>query len=220
MDWIGMDWLSGKRFTVQWSEMTCFRFLKLDWIGFTSGYRVSTALRIVYWPTPFLTRRRCFAVRSVIPANNPPQGYNYRESVIMLFDGKCNPSDPSRGHPTRLLLVLSCKVIDFKPRSGQFKSVWKGEWSFATSCTSQKRSPDGAGLDNWKCQNKYRVTCVQRHLQVGVVFSNTNRPTVGLNTTAHSVTSHLARIVIWRPTPSFTLGRNLTTAHSAISHSV
>ena len=28
----------------------------LDWIGFTSGYRVSTALRIVYWPTPFLTR--------------------------------------------------------------------------------------------------------------------------------------------------------------------
>ena len=28
----------------------------LDWIGFTSGYRVATALRIVYWPTPFLTR--------------------------------------------------------------------------------------------------------------------------------------------------------------------
>ena len=26
------------------------------WIdGFTSGYRVATALRIVYWPTPFLT---------------------------------------------------------------------------------------------------------------------------------------------------------------------
>ena len=23
----------------------------LDWIGFTSGYRVATALRIVYWPT-------------------------------------------------------------------------------------------------------------------------------------------------------------------------
>ena len=23
----------------------------LDWIGFTSGYRVSTALRIVYWPS-------------------------------------------------------------------------------------------------------------------------------------------------------------------------
>ena len=23
----------------------------LDWIGFTSGYSVSTALRIVYWPT-------------------------------------------------------------------------------------------------------------------------------------------------------------------------
>ena len=29
---------------------------RLDWIGFTSGYRVATALRIVYWPTPFLTR--------------------------------------------------------------------------------------------------------------------------------------------------------------------
>ena len=25
----------------------------LDWIGFTSGYRVSTALRIVYWPSQF-----------------------------------------------------------------------------------------------------------------------------------------------------------------------
>ena len=24
----------------------------LDWIGFTSGYRVSTALRIAYWPFP------------------------------------------------------------------------------------------------------------------------------------------------------------------------
>ena len=28
----------------------------LDWIGFTVGYGVSTALRIVFRPTPFLTR--------------------------------------------------------------------------------------------------------------------------------------------------------------------
>ena len=29
----------------------------LQWMdGLTSGYRVATALRIVYWPTPFLTR--------------------------------------------------------------------------------------------------------------------------------------------------------------------
>ena len=39
---------------------------------------------------PFLTRQRCFAVSSVVPVNNPPQGYNCRESIIMLFDGKSN----------------------------------------------------------------------------------------------------------------------------------
>ena len=37
---------------MDWEE----KLYGLDWIGFTSGYRVSTALRIVYWPTPFLTR--------------------------------------------------------------------------------------------------------------------------------------------------------------------
>ena len=28
-----------------------YPFPGLDWIGFTSGYRVATALRIVYWPS-------------------------------------------------------------------------------------------------------------------------------------------------------------------------
>ena len=36
-----------------WATIAIFG---LDWIGFTSGYRVSTALWIVYWPTPILTR--------------------------------------------------------------------------------------------------------------------------------------------------------------------
>ena len=32
----------------------CEKSQWVDWIGFTSGYLVATALRIVYWPTPFL----------------------------------------------------------------------------------------------------------------------------------------------------------------------
>ena len=49
--------------------------------GFTSGYRVATALRIVYWPSLSLLGY-CFAVSLVAPVNNPPQGYNCRESII------------------------------------------------------------------------------------------------------------------------------------------
>ena len=38
---------------------------------------------------PFHTRLRCFAVSSVVPVKNPPQGYNLqRESIIMLIEGK------------------------------------------------------------------------------------------------------------------------------------
>ena len=36
---------------------SCYAISKfgLDWNGFTIGYDVSTALRVVFWPTPFLT---------------------------------------------------------------------------------------------------------------------------------------------------------------------
>ena len=44
----------------------------LDWIGFTFGYGVSTALRTVLWPTPFLTRpkasRSGWLFQSTIPS--------------------------------------------------------------------------------------------------------------------------------------------------------
>ena len=33
---------------------------------------------------------------SIVPDNNPPQGYHCIESIIMLVDGKCNPSDPTQ----------------------------------------------------------------------------------------------------------------------------
>ena len=44
----------------------------LDWIGLTFGYGVSTALRTVLWPTPFLTRpkasRSGWLFQSTIPS--------------------------------------------------------------------------------------------------------------------------------------------------------
>ena len=44
------------------------------WIdGFTSGYHGSKDCLLA---PPFHTRQRCFAVSSVVPVNNPPQGYN------------------------------------------------------------------------------------------------------------------------------------------------
>ena len=69
-------------------------------------------------------------------------------------------------------------------------------------------------------QNIYLATYVRRHLRRGATFSFTSRLTLGSNTLVHSVTSLLVRMVIWRPTPSFTLGRNITVAHSATSHSM
>ena len=53
----------------------------------------------------------------------------------------------------------------------------------------------------------YLVTCVRRHLQVSKAFPFTNRPMRGLNSIAHSVTSHLVRMAIWRLTPSITVGK-------------
>ena len=62
----------------------------LDWIGFTSGYRVSTALRIVYWPS--LSLLGWGASRSVrlFQLTIPPKVTICRESIIMLIEGKCN----------------------------------------------------------------------------------------------------------------------------------
>ena len=52
--------------------MTQGMLFGLDWIGFTFGYGVSTALRTVLWPTPFLTRpkasRSGWLFQSTIPS--------------------------------------------------------------------------------------------------------------------------------------------------------
>ena len=62
----------------------------LDWIGFTSGYRVSTALRIVYWPSLSLLGRGASRLVRLFQLTIPPKVTICRESIIMLFDGKCN----------------------------------------------------------------------------------------------------------------------------------
>ena len=84
---------------------------------------------------------------------------------------------------------------------------------------SDKRSPGGSGLDNWRCQNKYLVTCVQRFLQVAVAFQITNRSTLGLwSTVAHRAINHLSGMMTSKSTSSFTLGRNHTSVHSGTCH--
>ena len=71
------------------------------------------------------------------------------------------------------------------------------------------------GLD-WRWQIKNLVTCVPRTLQVEVSFILISRPTVEVKgSIVHSATNHSAKMVIWRPTSSFTLGRNHTSAHNA-----
>ena len=58
--------------------------------GFTSGYRVSTALRIVYWPSLSLLGRGASRSVRLFQLTIPPKVTICKESIIMLFDGKCN----------------------------------------------------------------------------------------------------------------------------------
>ena len=62
----------------------------MDWIGFTSGYRVATALRIVYWPSLSLLGGDASRSVRLFQLTIPPKVTICRESIIMLFDGKCN----------------------------------------------------------------------------------------------------------------------------------
>ena len=58
-------------------------WIGLDWIGFTSGYRVATALGIVYWTSLSILGLAASRLVRLFPVNNPPQGYNCRKSIIM-----------------------------------------------------------------------------------------------------------------------------------------
>ena len=58
--------------------------------GFTSGYRVATALRIVYWPSLSLLGRGASRLVRLFQLTIPPKVTICRESIIMQFDGKCN----------------------------------------------------------------------------------------------------------------------------------
>ena len=70
--------------------------------------------------------------------------------------------------------------------------------------------------DNKRWQIGSLATCVPRHLQVVVAFTLTGRPTVeARGSIVHSVTSHLAKLVVWRDIPSSTVGRNHTSAINA-----
>ena len=59
-------------------------------LSFNSRYRVSTALRIVYWPSLSLLGRGASRSVRLFQLTIPPKVTICRESIIMLFDGKCN----------------------------------------------------------------------------------------------------------------------------------
>ena len=108
-------------------------------------------------------------------------------------------------------------------RKGQF--FRKGRVGGCAIFASQRSSLGKRGGDNrrsrgdyWRWQITSFATCAQRHFQIEVTFTVTRKPTLGLNSFAHSVTSHLVKMPVWRLTPSFTPGRNRTHAHTATFH--
>ena len=58
--------------------------------GFTSGYRVATALRIVYWPSLSILGGDASRLVRLFQLTIPPKVTICRESIIMLIEGKCN----------------------------------------------------------------------------------------------------------------------------------
>ena len=80
--------------------------------------------------------------------------------------------------------------------------------------SSEKSQDEEVVRKRWRIESL--VTCVQRHLHVDKAFTIMGRPTVEpRGSIVHSATNHSHIIVIWRPTSSFTLGRNRTSAHNA-----
>ena len=74
----------------------------------------------------------------------------------------------------------------------------------------------GRGADNLRWQIKSLATCVQRRFQTVLTFPHTRWPIVeAKGTIVHDATSHLTKMVVWRNTCSFTLGRNPTSARNA-----
>ena len=71
-------------------------------------------------------------------------------------------------------------------------------------------------VESKRWQIESLVTCVPRPLQVRVILTLTDWPTVEtVGTIVLNATSHLTKKIPWRDTSSFTLGRNRTSAHSA-----
>ena len=60
------------------------------WMDGNSGYRVSTALRIVYWPSLSILGGDASRLVRLFQLTIPPKVTICRESIIMQFDGKCN----------------------------------------------------------------------------------------------------------------------------------
>ena len=135
--------------------------------------------------------------------------------------------------PTERLSAYISTITVWKAECWKFKKFgrwgcdgWKfvskkEKWSVHLIHNSQKRLPDGSGLDHWRCLSNILVTCVRNHSQVEVAFSTTSKFTVGSRGIfVHSVTSHLVWIIIWRLICSFTPGINRTSALTATSHLV
>ena len=110
----------------------------------------------------------------------------------------------SGGASTSISILLNCNI----EKVSRILMFVKGKVMFApvfqlfVISSSWRRDPEKIRGDLWKCLSNYLVTCVRRHLQVGVAFSFTNRSTVGSRgSVAKSVTSHLVGMRVWRPTP-------------------
>ena len=54
-------------------------------MGYTIGYDVAADLKIVQWPTTFLTRLESFAVGRVIPEKNLPHGRSRSDPTILQY---------------------------------------------------------------------------------------------------------------------------------------
>ena len=99
--------------------------------------------------------------------------------------------------------------------------LWKGKVTHAVAhihinFISLRERESGRGGNNWRWQIESLATCVLRHLQTVAVLAITNWPTEETRSIfVHSATNHLPKLVLWRLTPSFTLGRNRTSAHNA-----
>ena len=109
----------------------------------------------------------------------------------------------------KVKVARCCRLCSFKfSQQSSAKRARKKRW--------QLNIKSGRGGENKRCQIESLATCVPRTLQIETAFTFTGSPTMEARSSiVHSATSHSAKLVIWKDTPSFTVGRNRTSAHNA-----